>query len=211
MFSENKIRELYNNMTDEKNVYFYDDNDENKYTSKGVAQFDPLCSMKEEKVVLLQPANSTKKKPPKEKEGYVILFNKEFDKWEQIKDCKGEFYYDFEKSSMEEIRTHKNKDNKLILSKDDKKEIYSGKTVRLVNGKYDFYYTDEQCKNKIISDANMYLSMYDFYFNSDYPTEKIPVRMVEYREYLRGLNSEHNLKDRDVQNLKVMTYEEFAG
>lgn len=208
-----EVQKLYNQLpNNDKTVYRYKPDDEYVFSGEEIAGFDPLESQISGKVVLLLPADCTFNKPPKNtKDGIFVYFDKKNEEWKQTEDRKGKFYYNFEKKSMEEIKTHIDKDNRLVLTEDDKKEIYSGKTVRLVNGKYDFYFTDEQLKSKIISDANMYLSMYDFYFNSDYPTEKFPVRMVEYREYLRGLNSEHNLKDKDVQNLKVMTYEEFVG
>jgi hypothetical protein len=207
MVTEEKIKQLYETMSEEeKTVYCYNKDDENIYTEKKIAFYNPIASIKSGKVVLMKPANSTFEKPMEEKKSYVCLFNN--NKWEQIEDCKGKFYYDVDSDSLEEYKKHKNVD-KIFLTEEEKQEVYSGKSIKLVNGKYEFYFTDETLKEKIISKAISYLNSTDFYFYGDYPTEKVPERMSEYREYLRSLNSEKNLKNKDIQNIIVKTYEDF--
>ena len=206
-----EVQRLYNQLPNSKKIaYRYDPDDEYSFSGEEIAGFDPLESQISGKVVLLLPADCTFNKPIN-KSGYVNLFNKKKNLWEQVKNYKNQKYYDVKNQRIETINTYKKPDDVIILTEEDEKEIYAGKSVKLVNGKYEFYYTDEQYIEKIISEANSNLAKYDFYFNSDYPTEKIPVRMVEYREYLRTLNSKKNLKNKDVKNIKVMTYEEFAG
>lgn len=206
-----EVQKLYNQLSNSKKIaYRYNPEDEYSFCWEEIAEFDPLESQILGEVVLLLPADCTFKKPIN-KSGYVNLFNKKKNLWEQVKNYKNQKYYDVKNQRIETINTYKKPDDVIILTKEDEQEIRTGKSVKLVNGKYEFYYTDEQYIDKIITEANSNLAKYDFYFNSDYPKEKIPVRMVEYREYLRDLNSKKDLKGKDIQNIKVMTYEEFAG
>ena len=206
-----EVQKLYNQLPKEDKIaYRYDPDDEYSFSGEEIAEFDPLESQISGEVVLLLPADCTFKKPTN-KSGYVNLFNKNKNLWEQVKNYKNQKYYNVKNQRIEIINTYKKPDDVIILTEEDEQEIYAGKSVKLVNGKYEFYYTDEQYIDKIITEANSNLAKYDFYFNSDYPTDKIPVRMVEYREYLRTLNSEHNLEDKDIQNINVMTYEEFIN
>lgn len=206
-----EVQRLYDQLPKSKKIaYRYDPDDEYSFSGEEIAEFDPLESQVSGKVVLLLPADCTFNKPIN-KSGYVNLFNKKKNLWEQKKNYKNQKYYDVKNQRIETINTYKKPDDVIILTEEDKQEIYAGKSVKLVNGKYEFYYTDEQYIDKIITEAKSNLSKYDFYFNSDYPAEKIPARMVEYREYLRTLNSKKNLKNKDIKNIKVMTYEEFVG
>ena len=59
----------------------YQYNDENLYIGEIEAQIDPLESEKSGQDIYILPENSTWKKPPKEKEGFLIKWNGE--KWVQ--------------------------------------------------------------------------------------------------------------------------------
>lgn len=191
--------------------YCYDERQENVYLFEQPCFLDPVASFKKKEAVVVLPGECTFIKPPKTNEDEVALFDTDKQEWEVVKNIKGKKYYDIESKQIKDIKTYRIDNNVIILTKEDEKELYSGKSVKIENGKYVFYWTDEQCIDRIIRESTSHLVETDFYFNSDYPTEKIPVRMVEYREYLRTINSEKNLEGKDVQTLKVLTYEEFAN
>lgn len=190
--------------------YIYDIEDENKFTGKINAQLDPLASKEQGKPVFLTPPNSTQKEPPKVKDGEIALFNTKKGNWEVVKDCKGKKYWDEEKQEVVVANKHRD-DTHIFFTEDEEKELILGKSVKIVKGKYVFYWSDKQCIDRIIRETNDKLLKTDFYFYRDYPVEKVPSLMGNYREYLRTINSEHNLKDKDVQNLQVLTYEEFIN
>jgi len=56
-----------------------------KYTGEVRRQLDPLETQKAHIPVWLMPANSTEKVPPKEKDGYEILWDEKNSKWVQKK------------------------------------------------------------------------------------------------------------------------------
>lgn len=190
--------------------YIYDIEDENKFTGKINAQLDPLASKEQGKPVFLTPPNSTQKEPPKVKDGEIALFNTKKGNWEVVKDCKDKKYWDEEKQEVVVANKHRD-DTHIFFTEDEEKELILGKSVKIVKGKYVFYWSDKQCIDRIIRETNDKLLKTDFYFYRDYPVEKVPSLMGNYREYLRTINSEHNLKDKDVQNLQVLTYEEFIN
>lgn len=190
-------------------VYKYDLEDENKYNGRVHVNIDPEESFKADKAIYCVPPETTNIIPPEAQDGKIVLFNKEKNEWEVIEDCKGKKYYDIDKKEIIEVKTHRDEDGHLYLTEEDEKEIYSGKSVKIVKNKYEFYYTDEQIEDQIILEANSYLLKTDFYFYQDYPSEKIPEKMDEYREYLRTINSKKNLKYKDIREIKVLTYEEF--
>lgn len=206
---QQKILEEFQKQIQGMKVYSYDEKEENKYTGEQSIQLDQLESLAQNKPIYYIGANTTSIKPPKVKDGEIALFDPKNNKWEIIEDCKGKKYYDFENKQIIEIKTHRDNENHIYLTEEEENEIFSGKNVKIENNKYVFYWTDKQCIDRITQEANSILNKTDFYFYRDYPVEKVPSLMGNYREYLRTINSEHNLKDKDVQNLQVLTYEEF--
>ncbi|WP_158333421.1 hypothetical protein [Campylobacter concisus] len=71
-------------------IYIYD-TQTNEYLYGSEAQIDPLASSKGE-MIYLMPPNATQIAPLESKAGYANVFNN--GKWEQIKDERGEIYYD---------------------------------------------------------------------------------------------------------------------
>ena len=71
-------------------IYIYDTQN-NEYLYEAEAQIDPLASSKGETIYLMPP-NATQTAPLEPKAGFVNVFNN--GKWEQIKDERGEIYYD---------------------------------------------------------------------------------------------------------------------
>ena len=71
-------------------IYIYDTKN-NEYLYEAEAQIDPLKSSKGETIYLMPP-NATQTAPLEPKAGYANVFID--GKWEQIKDERGETYYD---------------------------------------------------------------------------------------------------------------------
>ena len=76
--------------------YIYD-TQTNEYLYEAEAQIDPLASSKGEKVYLMPP-NATQIAPLEPKAGYVNVFTA--GRWEQIKDERGEIYYDNDNNAI---------------------------------------------------------------------------------------------------------------
>lgn len=72
-------------------IYNYDRNTK-EFINESVASINPLESEKQKKEVYLIPANSTTKNPPKVKKKYVLIFDEEKNKWNQIPDNRGIYY-----------------------------------------------------------------------------------------------------------------------
>ena len=77
-------------------IYIYDAKT-NEYLYEAEAQIDPLASSKGEKIYLMPP-NATQIAPLEPKAGYADVFNN--GKWEQIKDERGEIYYDNDNNAI---------------------------------------------------------------------------------------------------------------
>lgn len=77
-------------------IYIYD-TQTNEYLYEAEAQIDPLASSKGEKVYLMPP-NATQTAPLEPKAGYVNVFTAR--RWEQIKDERGEIYYDNDNNAI---------------------------------------------------------------------------------------------------------------
>nr|DAX89860.1 MAG TPA: hypothetical protein [Caudoviricetes sp.] len=71
-------------------IYIYDTQN-NEYLYQIEAQIDPITSSKGE-MIYLMPPNATQIAPKEPKAGYANVFTN--GKWEQIKDERGETYYD---------------------------------------------------------------------------------------------------------------------
>lgn len=71
-------------------IYIYDTKN-NEYLYEVEAQIDPLASSKGETIYLMPP-NATQIAPKEPKTGYTNVFTN--GKWEQIRDERGEIYYD---------------------------------------------------------------------------------------------------------------------
>ena len=71
-------------------IYIYDTKN-NEYLYEAEAQIDPIASSKGETIYLMPP-NATQTAPLEQKAGFVNVFNN--GKWEQIRDERGEIYYD---------------------------------------------------------------------------------------------------------------------
>jgi 3-deoxy-D-arabino-heptulosonate 7-phosphate synthase len=77
-------------------IYIFDTkNGEFLYESE--AQIDPLASSKGETIYLMPP-NSTQIAPTEPKAGYANIFTN--GKWEQVKDERGEIYYDKDNNAI---------------------------------------------------------------------------------------------------------------
>lgn len=77
-------------------IYIYNTKN-NEYLYEAEAQIDPLASSKGETIYLMPP-NSTQTAPIEQKAGFVNVFNN--GKWEQIKDERGEIYYDNDNNAI---------------------------------------------------------------------------------------------------------------
>lgn len=76
--------------------YIYD-TQTNEYLYEVEAQIDPLASSKSETIYLMPP-NATQTAPKTPKAGFANIFNN--GKWEQIKDERGETYYDNDNNAI---------------------------------------------------------------------------------------------------------------
>ena len=77
-------------------IYIYDTKN-NEYLYEAEAQIDPLASSKGETIYLMPP-NATQIAPTEPKAGYANVFSD--GKWEQIKDERGETYYDNDNNAI---------------------------------------------------------------------------------------------------------------
>ncbi|WP_107812242.1 hypothetical protein [Campylobacter concisus] len=77
-------------------IYIYDTKN-NEYLYEAEAQIDPLASSKGETIYLMPP-NATQIAPKEPKAGYANVFTN--GKWEQIKDERGEIYYDNDNNAV---------------------------------------------------------------------------------------------------------------
>ena len=77
-------------------IYIYDTQN-NEYLYEAEAQIDPIASSKG-KTIYLMPPNATQIAPLEPKAGYANIFNN--GKWEQIKDERGEIYYDNDNNAV---------------------------------------------------------------------------------------------------------------
>ena len=77
-------------------IYIYDTKN-NEYLYEAEAQIDPLASSKGETIYLMPP-NATQIAPTEPKAGYANVFTN--GKWEQIKDERGEIYYDNDNNAV---------------------------------------------------------------------------------------------------------------
>lgn len=77
-------------------IYIYNTQN-NEYLYETEAQIDPLASSKSETIYLMPP-NATQTAPLEPKAGYANVFNN--GKWEQIRDERGEIYYDNDNSAV---------------------------------------------------------------------------------------------------------------
>ena len=77
-------------------IYIYDTQN-NEYLYEAEAQIDPIASSKGETIYLMPP-NATQTAPLEPKAGYANVFNN--GKWEQIKDERGEIYYDNDNNAI---------------------------------------------------------------------------------------------------------------
>ena len=77
-------------------IYIYDTKN-NEYLYEAEAQIDPLESVKG-KIIYLMPPNATQIAPKEPKTGFINIFTN--GKWEQIKDERGETYYDDENNAV---------------------------------------------------------------------------------------------------------------
>ena len=77
-------------------IYIYNTQN-NEYLYETEAQIDPLASSKSETIYLMPP-NATQIAPTEPKAGYANVFTN--GKWEQIKDERGEIYYDNDNNAI---------------------------------------------------------------------------------------------------------------
>lgn len=77
-------------------IYIYDTKN-NEYLYEAEAQVDPLESIKGETIYLMPP-NATQIAPLEPKAGYANVFANS--KWEQVKDERGEIYYDNDNNAV---------------------------------------------------------------------------------------------------------------
>nr|DAN20023.1 MAG TPA: hypothetical protein [Caudoviricetes sp.] len=77
-------------------IYIYD-TQTNEYLYEAEAQIDPLASSKGETIYLMPP-NATQTVPKEPKTGFVNIFTA--GKWEQIRDERGEIYYDDDNNAV---------------------------------------------------------------------------------------------------------------
>ncbi|ORI00276.1 hypothetical protein [Campylobacter concisus] len=77
-------------------IYIYDTKN-NEYLYEAEAQIDPLASSKGETIYLMPP-NATQIAPTEPKTGFVNVFTNS--KWEQVKDERGETYYDNDNNAI---------------------------------------------------------------------------------------------------------------
>ena len=78
-------------------IYIYNTQN-NEYLYETEAQIDPLLSSSKGETIYLMPPNATQIAPLEPKAGYVNVFSA--GKWEQIKDERGEIYYDNDNNAV---------------------------------------------------------------------------------------------------------------
>ena len=78
-------------------IYIYDTGT-NEYLYEAEAQIDPLLSSSKGETIFLMPPNATQIAPKEPKAGYANIFNN--GKWEQIRDERGETYYDDDNNAI---------------------------------------------------------------------------------------------------------------
>ena len=78
-------------------IYIYDTKN-NEYLYETEAQIDPLLSSSKGERIYLMPPNATQIVPIEPKAGFVNVFTN--GKWEQIKDERGEIYYDNDNNAI---------------------------------------------------------------------------------------------------------------
>lgn len=78
-------------------IYIYDTKN-NEYLYEAEAQIDPLLSSSKGERIYLMPPNATQIVPIEPKAGFVDVFTN--GKWEQIKDERGEIYYDNDNNAI---------------------------------------------------------------------------------------------------------------
>ena len=77
-------------------IYIYD-TQTNEYLYEAEAQIDPIASSNGE-IIYLMPPNATQIAPLEPKVGYANVFSN--GKWEQVKDERGEIYYDDDNNAV---------------------------------------------------------------------------------------------------------------
>jgi 3-deoxy-D-arabino-heptulosonate 7-phosphate synthase len=77
-------------------IYIYD-TQTNEYLYEAEAQIDPIASSNGE-IIYLMPPNATQIAPFEPKVGYANVFSN--GKWEQVKDERGEIYYDDDNNAV---------------------------------------------------------------------------------------------------------------
>ena len=78
-------------------IYIYDTQN-NEYLYETEAQIDPLLSSSKGETIYLMPPNATQIVPKEPKAGYANVFTN--GKWEQVKDERGETYYDNDNNTI---------------------------------------------------------------------------------------------------------------
>ena len=78
-------------------IYIYDTKN-NEYLYEAEAQIDPLLSSSKGETIYLMPPNATQIAPTEPKAGFVNVFTN--GKWEQVKDERGETYYDNDNNTI---------------------------------------------------------------------------------------------------------------
>lgn len=78
-------------------IYIYDTQN-NEYLYETEAQIDPLLSSSKGETIYLMPPNATQVAPKEPKAGFASVFTN--GKWEQVKDERGETYYDNDNNAL---------------------------------------------------------------------------------------------------------------
>lgn len=78
-------------------IYIYDTKN-GEYLYETEAQIDPLLSSSKGETIYLMPPNATQIAPTEPKAGYANVFTN--GKWEQVKDERGETYYDNDNNAL---------------------------------------------------------------------------------------------------------------
>lgn len=117
--------------------------------------------------------------------GFVPVWNKKNNIWENKKNNIGKKYYDIENKRVDTIKDFDN--TKIPLTEDDEYQISLGKTVFVKDGKYIIEFTKEQKEDNVRTMRNILLKNTDVKVSaSDFPIdEETKGKYFEYRKYLR--------------------------
>lgn len=117
--------------------------------------------------------------------GFIPVWNKKNNIWENKKNNIGKKYYDIDNKIVDTIKDFDN--TKIPLTEDEEYQISLGKTVFVKDGKYIIEFTKEQKEDNVRTMRDILLKNTDVKVSaSDFPIdEETKKKYFDYRKYLR--------------------------